>query len=574
MEEDYYLQNFISMLDHVTGIYGDILDPHHMAFGSDFRELSPGAARLWVRAITRKGPALRIDRLNYSEIPCRDEAIAELCERGFAQLCGSVEARQALKTILKDEVTLIFSDILEQLAIPSRAGKSEMITALLDSDSRYDLIVERIAAHSPWLTLLRLDSLLILRLCYFGNLWQDLSEFVISDMGILKFEKVSFRKEDRYFQTSGDLNATMSLLLIADEIYLNLSAAEPEQINEWAERTFRCLEIGSGSEVRRRHDRIINSLARQLERIGDDLSLRKALELYSRAIAPPSRERRARIFLKAAEADAKTESAKTESARAAETLISEILDAPRDQDEYEFALRRRKSLPRFIPLVHQYILEPSAAVCVEELAAETLRQSVTGSKVWSVENSLMCGLLGLAFWDIIFAPHPGAFCNPYQRGPVDLFRPSFREARKSEISSRLDEILCRSGDTGEYLLEVRQQKSGTANFLVNWSLLTPELISAVLKTLGTENLVRIFDLMLFDLRSNCSGFPDLFMTFPVEDGAAGQPFSSYGYEFIEVKGPGDRLQANQIRWFRRFTEWGIPCSVMKIIYADECEAAD
>ena len=31
-----------------------------------------------------------------------------------------------------------------------------------------------------------------------------------------------------------------------------------------------------------------------------------------------------------------------------------------------------------------------------------------------------------------------------------------------------------------------------------------------------------------------------------------------GYELIEVKGPGDRVQANQLRWMRYFAEHDIP----------------
>ena len=48
-------------------------------------------------------------------------------------------------------------------------------------------------------------------------------------------------------------------------------------------------------------------------------------------------------------------------------------------------------------------------------------------------------------------------------------------------------------------------------------------------------------------------FPDLFWL-----GVQGD------YEFIEVKGPGDRLQKHQSRWLSFFVEQGIPCRVVYV----------
>jgi hypothetical protein len=39
---------------------------------------------------------------------------------------------------------------------------------------------------------------------------------------------------------------------------------------------------------------------------------------------------------------------------------------------------------------------------------------------------------------------------------------------------------------------------------------------------------------------------------------------------IEVKGPGDRLQDNQIRWLHYFAEHGIPVAVCYVQWAGEC----
>ena len=36
------------------------------------------------------------------------------------------------------------------------------------------------------------------------------------------------------------------------------------------------------------------------------------------------------------------------------------------------------------------------------------------------------------------------------------------------------------------------------------------------------------------------------------------------YELIEVKGPGDKLQQNQIRWFNYFQQQGLPARVVSV----------
>jgi hypothetical protein len=52
-----------------------------------------------------------------------------------------------------------------------------------------------------------------------------------------------------------------------------------------------------------------------------------------------------------------------------------------------------------------------------------------GGPVHYVENSLINSLFGLLCWPAIFAPLPGAFFHPFQRGPVDLLNEDFHERR-------------------------------------------------------------------------------------------------------------------------------------------------
>lgn len=78
----------------------------------------------------------------------------------------------------------------------------------------------------------------------------------------------------------------------------------------------------------------------------------------------------------------------------------------------------------------------------------------------------------------------------------------------------------------------------------------PELLKLAITRISLHHWQIIFERLLRDLKENRNGLPDL-IYFPDEG----------GYELVEVKGPGDRLQKNQLRWLHYFAEHHIPCQV-------------
>jgi len=99
---------------------------------------------------------------------------------------------------------------------------------------------------------------------------------------------------------------------------------------------------------------------------------------------------------------------------------------------------------------------------------------------------------------------------------------------------------------------------------VFWGTLTPELVIQALDCLPAGHLKLWFERLLRDIRSNRSGLPDLVRFWPAER----------RYELIEVKGPGDRLQDNQIRWLEYCAQYGMPVRVLDVRWADDELAAD
>ena len=168
-----------------------------------------------------------------------------------------------------------------------------------------------------------------------------------------------------------------------------------------------------------------------------------------------------------------------------------------------------------------------------------------------VENSLVTGVLGLAIWDIIFAPIEGAFFHPFQSAPADFYEPTFTKDRAAQLKQRWAEI--HGGKLTEVVKRNFDEKNGLSNPLVNWRKLSQELLILSLRRIPTSDWINLFDYMLVNLRDHRSGLPDLIM-FP----------DTGGYQLIEVKGPGDTLQKNQTRWMNYFMHCGIDCQVTHV----------
>ncbi len=174
-----------------------------------------------------------------------------------------------------------------------------------------------------------------------------------------------------------------------------------------------------------------------------------------------------------------------------------------------------------------------------------------------VENSLINSLFGLLCWPAIFAPLPGAFFHPFQRGPVDLLSEDFLERRAELFQACLGEL-----DNGRYAETIRQRfvdKWGIQSPFVFWGALNEDLLEQALACLPAEHLKHWFNRLLLDIKANRAGMPDLIQFWPQHK----------TYRMIEVKGPGDRLQDNQLRWLEFCHEHQMPVAVCYVQWAEQ-----
>jgi hypothetical protein len=174
-----------------------------------------------------------------------------------------------------------------------------------------------------------------------------------------------------------------------------------------------------------------------------------------------------------------------------------------------------------------------------------------------VENTLLNSLFGLLCWDAIFAPLPGAFFHPFHAAPADLLEPEFPLRRSQQFAACLARL-----ETGSYrdtILHTFDTKAGIQSAFVFWGALTRPLLELALDCLPARHLRLVFERLLADIRTHRSGLPDLIQLWPAEQ----------RYRLIEVKGPGDRLQDNQLRWLSFCRAHEIPVCVCKVTWRTE-----
>lgn len=400
------------------------------------------------------------------------------------------------------------------------------------------------ALQIPVVEQLNQEACAVYRLLFFGNFHQDMTEFVLHEL-IAPFEAYELDSDSSLFSSRAVIDSLIELKVLSDlsyelmeqdaggDLLIALAEALPERSNE--------------PILARRFDRIANRVARQLERLERQV---EALQLYQRSFTAPSRERQARLLEKLGRIEESLD------------LCEAIVSAPENEEELEFGHQFGARHAKKHGSDRQAFTKPARDMPIEtiqvprvsdrvELSALEYYQGL-GFDAYYVENALMRSLFGLCFWDIIYAPVRGAFFHPFQRGPADLYSPDFVAARSRLIEERFVEL---NNDLQARVTQTLKQKYGTANQFVYWGLLNDSLLDHCFTSIPGEHLSRVFRRMLADLRSNTNGLPDLIL------------FSGNSYQLVEIKGPGDKLQKNQTRWFEFFRQENIPASVANVEYS-------
>jgi hypothetical protein len=534
---DYYVNNFHALVSFVTETYDDLLTPDEKSWYATICSLSDSGQRLYIRLLSRQRSTFRISRLGYTEISNLTQAAAELAANGLSTGAPVENLQLLVQSFTKRE--LINRLELQRCDHLSRGEMLERIVSGPDEALRRHLRV--LQRSDNWVTPLGHHHFTFMQLCFFGNLHQGISEFVMRDLGNVRYANYEIFQSARPFRSRQQIEAHLKYYELVS-LFDSADQRSAKALLQLVDQLPYCPE--DDKLLRRRVDRFRNSVARQLERLSCHEA---AMRLYEQAVCPPARERRVRWLLSELRLNE------------AHELCRQMLNKPFHDAEAQVAQRLMKlwrkssNLPvektrRFRPQVSRLVLKYTTER-VERAACEFYNRR---GQCHYVENSLFNGVLGLLIWDAVFQSVPGAFFNPFQSAPADFYQPAFTRNRDALISLRFSEIK----KPTQFQLRVLNNFElhyGTANPFVHWQKLEPPLLSEAIKRIPGEHWLAIFKRMICDLRENMSGLPDLIFFPP-----------GGGYELIEVKGPGDTLQANQQRWLAYFYEHQISSRVVKV----------
>lgn len=522
-QPDYYWQNFEVVRRWVLHYHSALLSRELHEALDHYQQLSANAQKLWLRLYMRKGELFRTNKLHYHEIDI-DGALDELAENGWICLHKNPSAN-ALKLFTKAELTAAFPG--ETLA---RLSKAEIVQQL-----------EHTAAVLPEAVIeLQKNSLFQqLSLLFFGNRHQQLSEFVVTALGHVRYEPYHYQPravfpDRRHFEIFCKIEQWQQhykeLPTLSERIDWALTLPLNDCLSELPER------------YHGRFSRFLNRVARDCER---QQQFEQALTLYQRSSRPPSRERQARILYRL---NKKTR---------CQQVLTTMRQHPWDEPELAVATQllarwfKQPTNTDNITITEELVRLKFTARQVEQAALSHYQQ--LGWQGLHAENLIVQSLFGLIFWDIIFSEVDGAFIHPFQRAPRDLTSPAFFKHRQQLISDRLKLLLSDTAAVQQLIRDTIEQKQGIANPFVPWRWHYLSDVEAWFNRLPAKVWHDIFQRLAFDVKNNRSGFPDLWL------------YNDKGQvKLVEVKGPGDSIRSNQSGWLNFLAHRQVDVRLMKV----------
>ena len=557
---DYYRNNLLRVLRFVRTRHVDLLRPVDLGFIFAVEGLSAAAQRLFARLTGRKGALLRLDRIDYAEVSDLPAAMDELSRAGLVELDAEAPVEVLLGLLTRAE-------LLSQFKAPDGAGCAAPLLKRQSNATKPALIagiVERCAAPcirarvpavSRWLAVCGRPSLQLAQLLFFGDSRRDLSVFVLEDLGWMRYEDYSVDRNGRLFKNRSELDAYLRARLLRElahglDNHPGLAQALAKALRQRSAAPSRLEEKTLG--------RALNRLGRWFERQGE---LDEALACYSASSIPPAGERRVRTLHKMG------------NRAAAETQLRLLRGNPANPQESDFAARfslvtgrvsgcaQSANVPRSAvaagsgrprrtgPAETVLALAPPPDEKIERFAMRVLAED--GGEAWHLENRLPQGLAALAFWDVVFAPVAGAFLNPYQDGPLDLYWDDFAAQRRGAIAAQQSR-LADPAEFGRILRTTFKAKAGVANALMSWRHIDGRLVARLLEAVPHAKLFRLACDVIENPSAARTGFPDLVVL-----------YGRSGYEFVEVKGPGDSLRPAQRLWLSYLERNGCNARVLR-----------
>ncbi|KAL8196659.1 hypothetical protein R6Q57_024640 [Mikania cordata] len=591
-----YQQNFCLLLQEVLRTTPHVFTHDEKTFLEKFHSLSNDSQRLFIRLYTRKGPWFRTSNISYAEILDKQTAVKELSEAGY--VCFTETTSDLHKDDLEGILNILsVGDLRELSSVTNKKcshnpRKQEFISSLLSayrdgsSSLLYKMVLEKTGSCIRVSS--EADSLIwrVERL-FFCNGEQDLSAFLLVDLGIVKYPTYDCIITDQMFSSRNDLLSYEEALEVAQIMDESLEVDDSSMV-------LRCIAI-SVSRISSNDAKAIQFSCFSASWVYSKVVLlgvsfleserryTDAIDLLKRLLLNFAKDRRRGYWTLRLSIDLEHLGLVNESLSVAESG----LDDPWVRAGSRISLQRRvlrlgrpprrwkvpsysESVKRKIPEVHvqgrplncktgtksRFYGEDGEQCGVEQLALEYYAGEDGGG--WHgvhSESGIWLTVFGLLMWDVIFSDVPNVFLTRFQTSPLDLDTDYFYEARKSIMEQVLSKI--QDGMAEEILITSWESHFGTSCRGVNWNRHLLSELRAVVTCIGSRCLTTICRHLAQDYRSWSSGMPDLLLW---------RFHSDYSGEakLVEVKGPRDRLSEQQRAWLLFFMDSGFNAEVCRV----------
>ncbi|KAJ8763849.1 hypothetical protein K2173_003631 [Erythroxylum novogranatense] len=598
-----YQQNFCLLIEEVFKTNHHLFSNDDKSFMESFFSLPDDSQRLFVRLYTRKGPWFRMSSLSYPEILNFEQAIKELFEKGYA--CYFENSNGIQSNDIKE--------ILDMLTLSELREIVSMIKSCTRGTRKQDLVASLFSCYEAGVCPFLCDAILkrtgscvkisskaesvVWRAerLFFLNGQQDLSAFLLVDLGIVKFPAYKCTITEPIFSSRSDLLAYEEAIEVAQVMDESLDKRNSESV-------LKCIEIANSRipsftpkashsapyELRPTFFSCFSATWVYSKVIFLGVSFLECERRYNEAVdllkklldCFPCDGRRGNWILRLS-IDLEHLGRQNESLSVAEEgLLDQWVRAGSRMALQRRVLRlgkppRRWKVPSFANLVKRKIKEvhikgrplnseaglkslfcgEDDKLCgVEQLALQYYAREGGWIGVHT-ESGIWLTIFALLMWDIIFSDVHNVFFNRFQTAPLDLETDNFYSARKSLIESHLQKI--HDGMAEELIILSWEIHLGTACRGVNWDRHSLTELRAAVSCIGGPCLALLCRNLAQDYGSWSSGMPDLLLwRFHGEHGGEAK--------LVEVKGPRDHLSEQQRAWLLLLMDCGFNAEVFKV----------
>ncbi|MCD7461973.1 hypothetical protein HAX54_047477 [Datura stramonium] len=606
-----YQHNLLLLLKEVLKINAHLFTEGEKTLLKAFLSLSDDSQRLFARLYARKGPWFRTASISYAEICDYEEAVNGLSEAECVTLFEPVDKLQIGD--VKEVLNVLNVGELRDLLCSLNKSHKKIVQNSDHGTRKQDYIARVVGAYEsglcpnlPSMILGKTGSCIRISASaesvfwraerlFFLNGEQDLSAFLLVDLGIVKYPAYNCIFTDQIFPDRSDLLSYEEAIEVAQVMDESLDENNNELVS-------RCIEISAShvssfvEEDRSSHS---GSMAAFLSCFSaswvyskvillgvsfleHERRYKDAIDLLKLLLVKFKSDRRRGYWTLRLSIDLEHVGCLDESLEVAEKgLFDPWVRAGSIVALQRRVLRlgkppRRWKTPSFSNSVSRKIVEvhvqgrpvncktgvknvfygEDGERCgVEELALEYYAGEGGGWQGVHTESGIWLTIFGLLMWDIVFADVPNVFRTKFQTAPLDLETDSFYEVRRGLVEALLDKI--EHGMAEELLIMSWESHVGTACRGVNWDKHSLSELRAAVTCIGGPCLASICRNLAQDYRSWSSGMPDLLL-WRFHDDYRGEA------KLVEVKGPRDRLSEQQRAWLLFLMDCGFNVEVCKV----------